>query len=57
MSRSNVLLACVFSFLASALCPLFTTPIRDAAAGHANLVAYVGRMEAQYFPQGYTPDA
>ena len=49
--------ATVFSFLASALCPLFKTPIRDAAAGHANLVAYVERMTAQYYPEGFTSAA
>jgi glutathione S-transferase len=41
--------ATMFSFVASALCPLFTTPIRDHAERHGNLRRYVGRMTARYY--------
>lgn len=41
--------ATVFAFIESALCPHFDTPLRAAAQAHPNLVAYVARMQAQYF--------
>lgn len=41
--------ATMFSFVASALCPLFTTPIRDHTERHDNLRRYVGRMTARYY--------
>lgn len=44
--------ATLYAFMASNLCPLFETPIKDAALGHANLKAYIARMEQQYFPEG-----
>jgi len=42
--------ATAFAFFAGALCPLFVTPLRDAAQRHANLKAYVGRMAGRYYP-------
>lgn len=42
--------ATVFAFVAGMLCPLFTTPIRDAAEKRRNLVAYRDRLMARYFP-------
>lgn len=39
--------ATVFPFVASALCEVFDTPLRDAAESHANLVAYRDRMMAE----------
>lgn len=46
--------ATVFSFVCSALCPQFVTPLRTAAERHDNLKRYVGRVAARYYP-GY-PD-
>lgn len=43
--------ATLYAFAAGLLCPHFDTPIRTAAETHANLVYYVSRMTAQYFPQ------
>lgn len=42
--------ATVFAFVAGLLCPHFTSPIRDAAAKHANLVAYRDRGMKHWFP-------
>lgn len=42
--------ATVFAFVGSALCPHFDTPLIAAAQAHPNLLAYVARMQAQYFP-------
>ncbi len=47
--------ATLFAFAASLLCPVFDTPIRTAAEGHANLVAYVARMRQEFFPD-FDPD-
>lgn len=41
--------ATLFAFVASALCPAFISPMRDAAARHDNLRRYVGRMTARYY--------
>jgi glutathione S-transferase len=41
--------ATVFAFVAGCLAP-FETPIRTAAEGHANLVAYRDRIMGSYFP-------
>ena len=41
--------ATMFSFAASALCPVFASPIRDHAVRHDNLRRYVGRMTARYY--------
>lgn len=42
--------ATLFAFAMGTLCPLFDTPIRQAAESHANLVAYSQRMRDRYFP-------
>lgn len=42
--------ATLFAFSASLLSPVFETPIRTAASGHANLVAYLARMRARFYP-------
>jgi hypothetical protein len=36
--------------MAGALCPIFETPLRDAAERHGNLKAYVRRMAERYYP-------
>ena len=43
------------AFLANILMVPLETPIKAAAAGHANLVAYCQRMAAQYFPESHSP--
>ncbi len=43
------------AFLANILMVPLETPIKAAAAGHANLVAYCRRMAGQYFPPDYSP--
>ncbi|MNS91150.1 hypothetical protein D3C72_1252280 [compost metagenome] len=48
--------ATLFAFAASLLCPVFDTPIRTAAEGHANLVAYMERMRAEFYP-GFAPES
>lgn len=45
--------ATVFAFLSSTLCPVFKSPLVGATARHANLVAYIERMKARYYPNGY----
>ena len=42
--------ATFFAFMASTLCAHFETPLRTAAEAHKNLVQYVERMRACYFP-------
>ena len=42
--------ATAFAFLLGALCPVFETPLRDAAEQHDNIKAYVGRMAERYYP-------
>lgn len=42
--------ASIFAQIVSALSPWFESSVRDAAASHANLVAYGERMMARYFP-------
>ena len=42
--------ASVFAQIASALSPHFESPVRAAAATHANVVDYAERMMAAYFP-------
>lgn len=44
--------ATLFAFAASLLCPLFESPIRTAAESHRNVVDYVARMRAMYYPAG-----
>lgn len=43
--------ATLLAFVAATLCPTFTSPIRAAAERHDNLVRYVGRMTARYYPE------
>jgi hypothetical protein len=43
--------AFAFAILASMLTPFFDTPLRDAVVGRPNLVAYVGRLMARYYPE------
>ena len=43
------------AFLANILMVPLETPIKAAAAGHANLVGYCRRMAQRYFPEGYSP--
>ena len=42
--------AALFGMVANILCPVFDTPIRQAAEAQANLVAYNRRLMRQYFP-------
>jgi glutathione S-transferase len=42
--------ATIFAFVISAMCPLFKSPLQEAAAGHGNLRRYVGRMTARFYP-------
>lgn len=44
--------AAFFAFMWSGLCPLFETKLRHHLATKSNIVAYVDRMKAKYFP-GY----
>ncbi|MCJ8156506.1 glutathione S-transferase family protein [Sphingomonas sp. LaA6.9] len=39
-----------FAMLAGILTPFFDTPLRDLTLGYPNLVAYVDRMMARYYP-------
>lgn len=43
--------AAMFAFAVSAICPLFDSEIQRAAADHANLRRYVGRMTARFYPE------
>lgn len=43
--------ATLHAFAAHLLCPVFDTPIRTAGEAHRNLVAYVRRMDAMFYPQ------
>ena len=42
--------ATAFAMLAGILTPFFESPLRAAAQGHDNLVAYGGRMMCRYYP-------
>lgn len=42
--------ATAFGMLAGALCPLFESPVREAARAYPNLVAYRDRMMERYYP-------
>ncbi|WP_375462366.1 glutathione S-transferase family protein [uncultured Methylobacterium sp.] len=42
--------ATLYAFSAHLLCPVFDTPLRAAVEGRANLVAYVDRMHARFYP-------
>jgi hypothetical protein len=41
----------MFAFAVSAICPLFESDLQRAAASHANLRRYVGRMTARFYPE------
>jgi glutathione S-transferase len=43
--------ATMFAFAASAICPLFDSDVQRAAAGHANLRNYIGRMTVRFYPE------
>ena len=43
--------ATIFAFVISAMCPLFESPLQQAAASHDNLRRYVGRMTARFYPE------
>jgi glutathione S-transferase len=51
--------ATMFAFAAAMLCPVFESPVRIAAEGHANLRRYVARVTRQYYPdiRGWMADA
>ncbi len=42
--------AAIYAFVVGTLCPVFDTPLRDAAERHDNLKRYVGRMTARFHP-------
>jgi glutathione S-transferase len=44
--------ATAYAFASSALCKIFDSRIRGEVEKHSNIVAYVERMEKQYFPEG-----
>lgn len=44
--------ATAYSFVLGALCPLFDSPMRDAAASRANLVAYAERCTKKFYSDG-----
>lgn len=43
--------ATVFAIVANVLTPFFESPLRREAEGYANLVAYVDRMMARFYPE------
>ncbi|AXK38164.1 glutathione S-transferase family protein [Crenobacter cavernae] len=42
--------ATVYAFVIGIACPVFQTPLIERVARHANLVAYVERMRARFYP-------
>jgi len=48
--RASAVDAFAFALLASILTPFFDSPLRRAAQGHANLVAYTARMMRRHYP-------
>jgi glutathione S-transferase len=42
--------ATLFPFVAATLCPIFESPVRNAAERHANLTRYADRMTERYYP-------
>lgn len=54
-ARPTSIDAVATAFLANILMVPLETPIKAAAAGHANLVAYCQRMARQFFPADYSP--
>lgn len=53
--RASSVDAIATGFLTNILMVPLETPIKAAAARHANLVAYCQRMAGQYFPSAYSP--
>jgi glutathione S-transferase len=42
--------ATFFAFVIGVLAPIFSSPVREAAESHPNLVAYAARLRALHFP-------
>ncbi len=49
--------ATIWPFVASVLCPYFTSPMIEHGARHANLIAYRDRGLARWYPDFTGPDA
>lgn len=47
--------AAAYGVLASCTSPIFDTPLKDMVSSHANLVAYLKRMEARFFESNPWP--
>ncbi|MGE3246568.1 MAG: glutathione S-transferase family protein [Beijerinckiaceae bacterium] len=43
--------ATVYAFMASGACPVFDSRLRTAIESRANIMAYIERINAQYFPE------
>jgi glutathione S-transferase len=43
--------ASIFAFVVGLMCPVFKSPLQQAAASHDNLRSYVGRMTARFYPE------
>ena len=43
--------ATIFAFVAGAMCPLFHSPLQQAAVSHGNLRGYVSRMTGRFYPE------
>lgn len=43
--------ATIFAFVASALCPLFESPLQKTTASHDNLRRYISRMTGRFYPE------
>lgn len=54
-ARPSSIDAIATAFLANILMVPLETPVKQAAAAHANLVAYTKRMARNYFPEDYSP--
>jgi len=54
-AKATLIDATAAAFLANILMVPLETPVKAAAAGHPNLVAYCRRMAQQYFPPDYSP--
>lgn len=54
-ARPSSIDAIATAFLANILMVPLETTVKQAAAAHANLVAYTRRMAQNYFPEGYSP--
>jgi glutathione S-transferase len=49
--------ATALGFIASVLCPLFESPMRQAAEANANLIAYRDRLMRRYYPEFIASEA